>query len=208
MPSQAVTVSSDPRHQGVLDAVHIQNVSSGAGWAVTGEEDSEPHAQIRVLIADADVPARVGLRTMLSREPDIEIVAEVANGWDACALAEQLRPDVVVTEVQLAGLDGIEATKRIVSAMGPSTGVLVLTTFDIVEYALRSFDAGASAVLLKRASQEVIVSAVRATARGMSTKVPAATAPGPQVIDPLTHREVEVLRLVGRASQTARSRTG
>ena len=94
---------------------------------------------INVLIVDDDVPTRVGLQTILAAEPDIEVVGEASTGIEACDLAAKLRPDIVLMDVQLPDLDGIEATRRITAATDDEgeikTRVVVLTTYDIDEYA-------------------------------------------------------------------------
>src|SRR5882757_5748546 len=108
---------------------------------------------IRLLIVEDDVPTRIGLRAIFEAEPDIAIVGECADGDEACRLANELIPDVVLMDVQLPQMDGIEATRRIVSDAPPDTDVprvIVLTTFALDEYAYRSLEAGASGFLLKR----------------------------------------------------------
>ena len=108
-------------------------------------------APIRVLVVDDDVPTRVGVTTILASEPGIEVVGEAADGHEACDLARTLAPDVVLMDVQLPGIDGIEATRRITAAGDGAPRVLVLTTFDVDEYVVGSVEAGASGFLLKRA---------------------------------------------------------
>ncbi len=171
---------------------------------------------IQVLIVDDDVPTRIGLRAIFAPEPDIEVVGEAAGGLDACALAAELVPDVVLLDVQLPELDGIEATRRIVpGAMEErqTPRVLVLTTFDIDEYVFRSLRAGASGFLLKRTPAEELVDAVRVVAAGEALPMPDRTKrliaesvrpvpPRAEHTDPLpwplTEREAEVLVLVAR----------
>ena len=105
---------------------------------------------IRILLADDHAMLRAGLRALLSAEPDLEVVGEAGNGEEAVALAEQLRPDVVVMDISMPVLDGLEATRRI--ATDPRTAltrVLVLTTFDLDEYVFQALQAGASGFLLK-----------------------------------------------------------
>jgi DNA-binding NarL/FixJ family response regulator len=131
----------------------------------------------RVLIVDDDVPTRVGLVTILSGEPDIEVVGEAANGRDACTLALDLEPDVVLMDVQLPELDGIEAT-RLITATGArdkTPRVIVLTTFDLDEYAYKSLRVGASGFLLKRTRAEDLIDAVRVVAEGEELPMPATT---------------------------------
>jgi len=169
---------------------------------------------INVLIVDDDVPTRVGLQTILSAEPDIEVVGEASTGIEACDLAAKLRPDIVLMDVQLPDLDGIEATRRITSATDDGddirTRVVVLTTYDIDEYAYESLRAGASGFLLKRTRAEALVDAVRAVAAGDSLSMPRATerliasvvtvepARHSAAFESLTDRESEVLVLAAR----------
>ena len=132
----------------------------------------------RVLIVDDDVPTRVGLMTILSGEPDIEVVGEAANGRDACRLALDLEPDVVLMDVQLPELDGIEAPRLITAGGGHGTRtprVIVLTTFDLDEYAYKSLRVGASGFLLKRTRAEDLIDAVRVVAEGADLPTPATT---------------------------------
>jgi DNA-binding NarL/FixJ family response regulator len=165
---------------------------------------------IRALIVDDDVPTRIGLRTILSLEPGIEVVGEAATGTEACALALELRPDVVLMDVHLPDLDGIEATRRITSQPPPTPvpRVIVLTTFDFDEYVHRSLLAGASGFLLKRTRAEDLVDAVRSVAAGESLPIPDTTialvsrfADGAGQSGPrpgLTSREADVLVLMAQ----------
>lgn len=166
---------------------------------------------VRVLVVDDDVPTRVGLRTILSLEPGIEVVGEAATGTEACSLAVDLCPDVVLMDVHLPDLDGIEAT-RIITGRSPSSAgsprVIVLTTFDFDEYVYRSLQAGASGFLLKRTRSEDLVGAVRSVAAGAALPMPEVTTalvsrfadpshdgmPGSG--SPLTSREADVLVLI------------
>ena len=176
---------------------------------------------VRVLIVDDDVPTRLGLRVILESEPGFEVAAEAATGLEACALAADLRPDVVLMDIHLPDLDGIEATRRILNGNGAPDGgvrVIVLTTFDRDDYALRSMQAGASGFLLKRTPAEQLVEAVRVVADGEALAVPALTrgliarsvdpadtgSPAADALPwPLTDREAEVLSLLahGRSNQ-------
>jgi len=165
---------------------------------------------IRVLVVDDDVPTRVGVTTILASEPGIEVVGEAADGHEACDLARTLAPDVVLMDVQLPGIDGIEATRRITAAGDGAPRVLVLTTFDVDEYVVGSVEAGASGFLLKRARAERIVEAVRLVADGDVLPIPARTAgliaaasprsssSSARFVPPLTDREADVLILVAR----------
>jgi DNA-binding NarL/FixJ family response regulator len=168
----------------------------------------------RVLIVDDDVPTRVGLVTILSGESDIEVVGEAANGRDACTLAIDLEPDVVLMDVQLPELDGIEAT-RLITANTTRTKtprVIVLTTFDLDEYAYKSLRVGASGFLLKRTRAEDLIDAVRVVAEGEELPMPATTRRlianlsaqqsaherEWRAIDDLTDREQQVLVFIAR----------
>jgi DNA-binding NarL/FixJ family response regulator len=171
-------------------------------------------SEINVLIVDDDVPTRVGLQTILAAEPDIEVVGEASTGLEACELAARLRPDIVLMDVQLPDLDGIEATRRITASTDGegevTTRVVVLTTYDIDEYAYESLRAGASGFLLKRTRAEALVDAVRAVAAGDALSMPRATerlisavasvepTRHAAAFDSLTDRESEVLVLAAR----------
>jgi DNA-binding NarL/FixJ family response regulator len=165
---------------------------------------------IRVVVADDQALVRAGFRMILRAEPGIEVVGEAADGAEAVRLARRLAPDVVLMDIRMPELDGIEATRRVVRDE-TSPRVLVLTTFDLDEYVYGALRAGASAFLLKDAPEDQLVSAIRVTAAGGSLFAPSVTrrliedfarrdgtrAP-PPALDALTAREVEVLRLVAR----------
>jgi DNA-binding NarL/FixJ family response regulator len=167
-------------------------------------------ANVRVLVVDDDVPTRVGLTAILASDPGIEVVGEAASGREACALAEELDPDVVLMDVQLPGLDGIEATRSITGRGAQGPKVLVLTTFDIDDHVVRSIEAGASGFLLKRATAERIVETVRMVAAGELLPIPpraaarlAAAPPARRArlerfVPPLTEREIDVLASLAR----------
>jgi DNA-binding NarL/FixJ family response regulator len=164
-----------------------------------------------VLIADDQALVRVGLRKILEAEPDTTIVGEAADGEDAVAAARRLRPDVVLMDIRMPVLDGIEATRRIATAQ-PSTHVLILTTFGLDGYVYDALRAGASGFMLKDAPPEEIAAAVRIVAGGEALLAPAVTrsvieefarrqpapAAAPAVLDELTAREREVLDLLAR----------
>jgi DNA-binding NarL/FixJ family response regulator len=170
-------------------------------------------AIVTVLIVDDDVPIRVGVRTILSLEPRIVVVGEAATGAEACTLALELEPDVILMDVHLPVFDGIEATRRITSgskARGVRVPrVIVLTTFDFDEYVFRSLQAGASGFLLKRTRAEELVDAVLTVAAGNALPTPGSTtalvsrftersgdrAPLPSA---LTSRECDILSLVAQ----------
>jgi DNA-binding NarL/FixJ family response regulator len=169
---------------------------------------------IRLLIVEDDVPTRIGLRAIFDAEPDIAVVGECADGEEACRMAKELGPDVVLMDVQLPQLDGIEATRRIVADAPPDTHVprvIVLTTFALDEYAYRSLEAGASGFLLKRTRAEEIVQAVRDAAAGDALPTASLTRPlikryaeinaAPfhgRSVRTLTEREVQVLELIAQ----------
>lgn len=165
---------------------------------------------IRVLIVDDDVPTRVGISTILSSDPGIVVIGEADNGLDACTMAVELTPDLMVVDVQIPGIDGIETTRR-VTGLGPtSPKVIVLTTFDVDEYVYGSLRAGASGFMLKRAPAEELIAAVHRVAKGDELLAPQRTTqligshavPRQRHADifmpPLTVREADVLALMAR----------
>jgi DNA-binding NarL/FixJ family response regulator len=169
---------------------------------------------IRVLLADDQSLVRAGFRMILKAEPDLEVVGEAADGGEAVARAAELAPDVVLMDIRMPVLDGIEATRRITAGDGAAR-VIVLTTFDLDEYVYESLRAGASAFLLKDAREHQLVAAIRVVADGGSLFAPsvtrrliekfAETAPAATDarLDELTARELEVLRLVARGLSNA-----
>jgi DNA-binding NarL/FixJ family response regulator len=165
---------------------------------------------IRVLLADDQDLVREGLRMILDAEDDIEVVGEAGNGRQALEQARLLEPDVVLMDVRMPELDGIEATRRL-AASGLRARVLVLTTFDLDEYVYRALKAGASGFLLKDTRREQLVAALRTIAGGDALLAPAITRrliedfcsgpePGvtPEATASLSERELEVLRLLAR----------
>jgi DNA-binding NarL/FixJ family response regulator len=166
---------------------------------------------IRVLIADDQALVRGGFRMILEAQKDIEVVGEASDGREALAQARELDPDVVLMDIRMPELDGLEATRRIVSGNG-STRVLMLTTFDLDEYVYEAMKAGASGFLLKDVRPEQLAEAVRVVAAGDSLLAPAITQrliaefvrrppPGsgaPTELSELTERELEVLKLIAR----------
>jgi DNA-binding NarL/FixJ family response regulator len=169
---------------------------------------------IRVLIADDQALVRTGFRLILSGEPGIDVVAEARDGAEAATLAAELAPDVVLMDVRMPGVDGIEATRRIV-VDETSPRVLVLTTFDLDDIVYDALRAGASGFLLKDAPEERLLTAIQVVAEGGSLFAPsvtrrlidefsrrAPTAP-PPALSELTARELEVLRLLAEGLSNA-----
>jgi DNA-binding NarL/FixJ family response regulator len=165
-----------------------------------------------VLIADDQALVRVGLRKILESEPETSVVGDASDGEDAVTEARRLRPDVVLMDIRMPVLDGIEATRRIVHAR-PETKVLILTTFGLDEYVYEALRAGASGFMLKDAPPEEIAAAVHIVARGEALLAPAVTravieefarqqpvaaSVPPSAVAELTPREREVLDLLGR----------
>jgi DNA-binding NarL/FixJ family response regulator len=169
---------------------------------------------IRVLIADDQPLVRSGFRMIIDERPDLELVGEAENGEEAVALVSQLDPDVVLMDIRMPTLDGVEATRRLVEA-GRRARILVLTTFDLDEYVYAAVDAGASGFLLKDVQPEELVDAIRVVAAGNSLFGPAATqrllerfAPPPSdsaagKLDQLTGREREILKLIAQGRSNA-----
>jgi len=166
----------------------------------------------RVLLVDDQELVRAGFRIILQSEPGIEVVGEAADGAAAIRLAAELDPDVICMDVQMPGMDGLQATRAIVADGGIQARVLVLTTFDRDDYLFEALAAGASGFLLKTASPEDLVEAVAVLARGDALLSPAVTRrvieqfsneaaapPAPRAELPgLTDREAEVLALIAR----------
>jgi DNA-binding NarL/FixJ family response regulator len=164
----------------------------------------------RVVIADDQHLIRTGFRMILAAEPDIEVVGEAATGAEAVTLARELRPDVVLMDIRMPELDGIEATRRIIAENHkPQTKVLILTTFDLDEYVYDALRAGASGFLLKDVPAHQLAAGVRSVGEGDALLAPsitrrmieqfaAARAPGDVAhgLDELTPRELEVFRLL------------
>ena len=175
---------------------------------------------ITVVIADDQELMRGALRTCLEAEPDIEVVGEAADGAAAVRLVQQLRPAVVVLDVRMPIMDGIEATRRLVELPGPATPrVLVMTTFDLDEYIIGALRAGASGFLVKDSAPQELVHAVRLLAAGQAllapsvtrrlldlrakTLLPVPTAPGDAALAAITAREMTVLKLAARGLSNA-----
>ena len=172
---------------------------------------------IRVGICDDQPLLRDGLRVQLGLIDDLDIVGEAANGEQAVALARRERPDVLVMDVRMPVLDGIEATRRIVGRLGTeNVKVLILTTFDLDEHVYAALSAGASGFLLKDATPEELVHAVRVVAAGEALLAPTVTSrlvrefarrsagrPRRELLASLTERETEVLQLVAAGLSNA-----
>ena len=167
---------------------------------------------IRVLIADDQALVRGGFGMILGAQPDMDVVGLAEDGGQAVALAVELRPDVVLMDVRMPGMDGLEATRRILADPPTSTRIVMLTTFDLDEYVYAALVAGASGFLLKETRPEVLADAVRTVAGGEALLAPTVLrrlvdqhAPSPAAADRkrlevLTDREVEVFRLLGRGA--------
>jgi DNA-binding NarL/FixJ family response regulator len=178
-----------------------------------------PAAPIRVLVCEDHEIVRAGYVAIFGAQPDLEVVGAAADGAAAVAAAERLRPDVVVMDIQLPLLDGIEATRRLAgSASTAATRVLVVTTFNVDEYVYRALRAGASGFLLKDSPPAELVAGIRTVARGESLLAPAVTRsligrfgdrlrPPPtraeDALAALTNREREVLTLIAHGLSNA-----
>ncbi len=167
------------------------------------------HKPIRVLIADDHAIVRKGLRALLATEPDIEVMAEAENGAEAIARVERLQPDVVLMDLVMPEVDGIEAIRRITASL-PRVRILVLTSFGGDDKVFPAIKAGALGYLLKDSSPEELVRAIHQVHRGESSLHPAIArkllhelshpAERPPTRDPLTEREVEVLQLLAHGN--------
>jgi DNA-binding NarL/FixJ family response regulator len=165
---------------------------------------------IRVLLADDEAIVREGIRLIVESDEGIEVVGEAGDGRAAVDAAVRLHPDVVLMDIRMPAMDGLEATRRLVAAHA-SARVIVLTTFDNDEYVYDALKSGASGFMLKSAPRDQLISAVRVAARGEELLAPSITRrlieefvnkprPGerPPSLTELTDREVDVLRLIGR----------
>ncbi|HBF81692.1 MAG TPA: DNA-binding response regulator [Streptomyces sp.] len=173
---------------------------------------------IRVLIADDQVMVRQGFTVLLNAEPGIQVVGQAVDGVDAIEKAAGLVPDVVLMDIRMPRLGGIDATRRITEAPGTTVKVLVLTTFDLDEYVFEALRAGASGFLLKDASADELAHAVRVVAAGDALLAPTVTkrliaefarvgtaprAPSRDRVGDLTERETQVLSLVAQGLSNA-----
>ncbi len=171
---------------------------------------------IRLLIVDDEALIRDGLRAIVDSEPDIEVAGEAGDGDEAVAQVRQLKPDVVLMDIRMPGVDGIEATRRIL-ATPTSPKIILLTTFDRNEYVYEALTAGATGFLLKDVRRRQLVEAVRAAVTGDTLispsitrrlveqfcRTPEPTADHLTALSELTPRETEVLTLVGRGLSNA-----
>jgi DNA-binding NarL/FixJ family response regulator len=171
---------------------------------------------VRVLIADDQALVRGGFRMILEAKEDMNVVGEAGDGAEAVAMVERVQPDVVLMDVRMPGVDGIEATRRIV-ASGASARIVILTTYDVDEYVFSALRAGASGFLLKDVRPPELTEAIRVVARGDALLAPGVTrrlldrfagvlpddSARPTDLDELTEREVEVLRFVALALSNA-----
>ena len=169
----------------------------------------ESNYRIKVVLADDHAIVREGTRELIQREPDLEVIGEASDGAEAVALAEKLAPDVVIMDISMPGVNGIEAT-RLIKKVRPTTAVLILTAYDSEQYIMAILEAGAAGYLLKSVRGQELIEAIRSVFAGESVLQPATTR---RVIDqlisrtmheeqstgnPLTERETEVLKLAAR----------
>ena len=161
-----------------------------------------------VVIVDDDELVRIGLRTILDAEPDLRTVGEASSAAESVSVVSRTGPDVVLMDVRMPGGDGLQATRLLLSRSAHPPRVLVLTTFENDDYVYDALRIGASGFLLKRATPDQIVDAVRVVARGDSLLFPAAIRrlaqprARPRAL-PLTHRELDVLRLLAAGRSNA-----
>jgi DNA-binding NarL/FixJ family response regulator len=171
---------------------------------------------LRIVLADDQPLVRAGFRLILEAEDDVDVVGEAGDGEEAVAAAQRLQPDVVLMDVQMPKLDGVEATRRIAQDVASRSRVVILTTFERDDYVFEALRAGASGFMLKNAAPEELVRAVRIVAAGEALLAPSITrrviedyaqrlAPrkNDTGLDQLTERELEVLRLLATGKSNA-----
>ncbi len=173
---------------------------------------------IRVLIVDDQSLVRAGFRMILESETDIEVVGEAADGLTAVLAARETEPDVILMDVRMPNVDGLEATRRLLEGREQGPRILILTTFDLDEYVYEALRAGASGFLLKDTPPEQLVEAIKVVAGGDALlspvvtrrviaefvrRPPAAARPTAPGLDELTARELEILRLIARGLSNA-----
>jgi DNA-binding NarL/FixJ family response regulator/class 3 adenylate cyclase len=197
---------------------------AGEGATQLADRQGEPaaaaegSASVRVLIVDDQALVRTGFRMILEAEPDLEVVGEAADGREALAQAGSLAPDVVLMDVRMPEVDGIEATRRLLGEPDATAKVVMLTTFDMDEYVYEALRAGASGFLLKDVPPEQLVAGIRAVASGDALLAPSVTRrvieefvrrppdsvrTPPERLAELTARELEVLKLIARGLSNA-----
>jgi DNA-binding NarL/FixJ family response regulator len=169
---------------------------------------------IRVLVADDQSMVRAGFRMLLAGEEDIDVVAEAANGREAVDKAARFKPNVVLMDIRMPELDGLQATREILAA-DPGARILILTTFDLDEYIYEALSAGASGFVLKDDPPERLIAAIRTVAAGEALLSPSVThrvisqftrlprPDPPKELDELTEREMEVFRLIAQGLSNA-----
>jgi DNA-binding NarL/FixJ family response regulator len=188
------------------------------GYPLSALAEETPDMTVRILIADDQALVRAGFKMILDAEDDLDVVGEASDGAQAVTMANDLEPDVVLMDIRMPELDGIEATRRIIAAAGERpVRVLMLTTFDLNEYVYEALRAGASGFLLKDVPPEQLVAGIRVVAEGEALLAPSITrrliqefasaaptlAEPPRGLDELTARELEVFKLLARGLSNA-----
>jgi DNA-binding NarL/FixJ family response regulator/class 3 adenylate cyclase len=197
-------------------AAHLADRQEELAAATSPDATAGP--SVRVLIVDDQALVRTGFRMILEAEPDLEVVGEAADGLEALTQARALTPDVVLMDVRMPEVDGIEATRRLLAEDGATAKVVMLTTFDMDEYVYEALRAGASGFLLKDVPPEQLVAGIHAVASGDALLAPSVTRrvieefvrrppdsvrTPPERLGQLTARELEVLRLIARGLSNA-----
>jgi DNA-binding NarL/FixJ family response regulator/class 3 adenylate cyclase len=205
---------------GEFPALRTQTGEKAAQLADRQEELAAAPADgtVRVLIVDDQVLVRTGFRMILEAEPDLEVIGEASDGAEAVEQARALSPDVVLMDVRMPEVDGIEATRRLLGDEGTTAKVVMLTTFDMDEYVYEALRAGASGFLLKDVPPEQLIAGIRAVASGDALLAPSVTRrvieefvrrppdsvrTPPETLSELTARELEVLKLIARGLSNA-----